>query len=209
MATLAHSPSHRAESHAPPSDLDNTAPSDNYTTTTTEEVPTSTAQPISPSQSASLVPVPESVTDVSMTVGQLDDEPLFSPSLISSDVLALLPEGYTARPLRRSDYHLGYLNVLRVLTTVGDISYEQWSERYNWMAQRNDEYYLMVVCDGAHRIVATGSLIVERKFIHALGKVGHIEDIAVSADQQGKKLGLRVIQTLDSVASKVGCYKVG
>ena len=39
--------------------------------------------------------------------------------------------------------------------------------------------------------------------------VGHIEDIAVSKDQQGKKLGLRIIQALDYVAEKVGCYKVG
>ena len=39
--------------------------------------------------------------------------------------------------------------------------------------------------------------------------VGHIEDIAVAKDQQGKKLGLRIIEALDYVAEKVGCYKVG
>jgi len=44
--------------------------------------------------------------------------------------------------------------------------------------------------------------------IHGLGLVGHIEDIAVAKDQQGKKLGLRIIQALDYVAEKVGCYKV-
>lgn len=44
--------------------------------------------------------------------------------------------------------------------------------------------------------------------IHDLGLVGHIEDIAVAKDQQGKKLGLRIIQALDYVAEKVGCYKV-
>jgi hypothetical protein len=38
--------------------------------------------------------------------------------------------------------------------------------------------------------------------------VGHIEDIAVEKGQQGKKLGLRIIQALDYVAEKVGCYKV-
>lgn len=43
--------------------------------------------------------------------------------------------------------------------------------------------------------------------IHNLGQVGHIEDIAVAKDQQGKKLGLRIIQALDYVAEKVGCYK--
>lgn len=45
--------------------------------------------------------------------------------------------------------------------------------------------------------------------IHNLGLVGHIEDIAVAKDQQGKKLGLRIIQALDYVAENVGCYKVG
>lgn len=58
------------------------------------------------------------------------------------------------------------------------------------------------------RIVGTGALVVERKFIHNLGMVGHIEDIAVAKDQQGKKLGLRIIQALDHVAKEVGCYKV-
>jgi glucosamine-phosphate N-acetyltransferase len=38
--------------------------------------------------------------------------------------------------------------------------------------------------------------------------VGHIEDIAVAKDQQGKKLGLRIIHTLDAIAETVGCYKV-
>ena len=39
--------------------------------------------------------------------------------------------------------------------------------------------------------------------------MGHIEDIAVAKDQRGKKLGLRIIHTLDAIAEAVGCYKVG
>ncbi|EAL85793.1 hypothetical protein LV164_005274 [Aspergillus fumigatus] len=136
-----------------------------------------------------------------------ENTPLFSPSLISPDVLAVLPADYTIRPLCRSDYKRGYLDVLRVLTTVGDINEEQWNSRYEWIRARSDEYYLLVVCDGEGRIVGTGSLVVERKFIHSLGMVGHIEDIAVEKGQQGKKLGLRIIQALDYVAEKVGCYK--
>jgi len=136
-----------------------------------------------------------------------EEKPLFSTSLISPDVSAALPEGYVVRPLRCSDYHRGFLDVLRVLTTVGDISEEQWTDRYNFMAQRSDEYFLVVICDGSGLVVGTGSLIVERKFIHSLGVVGHIEDIAVAREQQGKKLGLRLIQALDYIAEQVGCYK--
>ncbi|KAF2839921.1 glucosamine 6-phosphate N-acetyltransferas-like protein [Patellaria atrata CBS 101060] len=136
-----------------------------------------------------------------------DSDPLFSPTLISPTVLSALPEGYTCRPLQKSDYHAGFLDVLRVLTKVGDISEEGWNERYEWMRGRNDEYFLLCVVNGEGKVVGTGALIVERKFIHNLGLVGHIEDIAVAKDQQGKKLGLRIIQALDYVAENVGCYK--
>lgn len=50
--------------------------------------------------------------------------PLFSTDLISPEVLKALPEGYNCRPLERKDYANGFLDVLRVLTTVGDITEE-------------------------------------------------------------------------------------
>ena len=75
------------------------------------------------------------------------------------------------------------------------------------MASRNDTYYILVICDSSGTVVGTGAVVVERKFIHKMGLVGHIEDIAVAKNQQGKKLGLRMIQALDYLADQVGCYK--
>ncbi|MCJ1335791.1 Glucosamine-phosphate N-acetyltransferase-like protein [Bachmanniomyces sp. S44760] len=132
---------------------------------------------------------------------------LFSANLISPAVSSSLPEGYIIRPLQSSDYHAGMLDVLSVLTTVGEISEKAFTERYNWMKSRGGEYFVLVVLDGKGKVVGTGCVFVERKFIHNLGMVGHIEDIAVAKDQQGKKLGLRIIQALDYVAEQVGCYK--
>ncbi|KAL2414790.1 Glucosamine 6-phosphate N-acetyltransferase [Exophiala dermatitidis] len=136
-----------------------------------------------------------------------DDQPLFSPSLISDEVSSSLPDGYTIRPLRRSDYYGGFLDTLRVLTTVGEPTLAEFNARYDFMASRNDTYYILVICDTTGTVVGTGAVIVERKFIHNMGLVGHIEDIAVAKNQQGKKLGLRIIQALDAVAENVGCYK--
>ncbi|KAG9786150.1 hypothetical protein KCU88_g2345, partial [Aureobasidium melanogenum] len=136
-----------------------------------------------------------------------DDQPLFSPSLISDEVSSSLPDGYTIRPLRRSDYYGGFLDTLRVLTTVGEPTFAEFNARYDFMASRNDTYYILVICDTTGTVVGTGAVIVERKFIHNMGLVGHIEDIAVAKNQQGKKLGLRIIQALDAVAENVGCYK--
>lgn len=131
---------------------------------------------------------------------------LFSKDLISSSVASELPKGYTLRPLQRSD-HADFLSVLTVLTKVGDISFEAWSARYDWMTARNDEYFIVVIENDQQKVVAVGSLIIEKKFIRNCASVGHIEDIAVAADQQGKKLGLRIIQALDAIAQQVGCYK--
>ncbi|KAF8476889.1 glucosamine 6-phosphate N-acetyltransferase [Kalaharituber pfeilii] len=137
-----------------------------------------------------------------------DTTPLFPTTLISTTVSSALPEGYIMRPLRQSDYHHGFLDVLRVLTTVGDISEESWAERYNWMKERSGEYYIIVVEEtSSGQCVGVGSLIVEKKFLRNCGQVGHIEDIAVAKEMQGKQFGLRIIQALDYIAEKIGCYK--
>lgn len=55
-----------------------------------------------------------------------------------------------------------------MLTTVGDVTKEQWEERYEWMAgQGRGGYYLLVIDDG-ERVVGTGALIVERKLYVSL-----------------------------------------
>ncbi|KAI5778698.1 acyl-CoA N-acyltransferase [Geopyxis carbonaria] len=134
--------------------------------------------------------------------------PLFPATLISPDVLSALPAGYTLRPLERSDYSAGFLDVLRVLTSVGDITQADWEARFDWMAARAEEYFVVVIADtNTGAIVGVGSLVIERKFLRNLGAVGHIEDISVASEMQGKKFGLRLIQALDFIAQKVGCYK--
>ena len=40
-------------------------------------------------------------------VKEEDETPLFSPKLISAEISSLLPEGYSVRPLQRTDYHKG------------------------------------------------------------------------------------------------------
>lgn len=90
--------------------------------------------------------------------------PLFPPSVLPADIAAdaFLPTGFTIRPLQKSDYAKGYLECLRVLTWVGDLSEEDWAQRYDEMASALGTYYLLAI-EHDHRIVGTGSLIVERK----------------------------------------------
>lgn len=68
--------------------------------------------------------------------------------------------------------------------------------------------YTVTITDEEHdRIAATGTILIEHKFVHKNGIVGHIEDIAVDSSHQGKKLGLRIIEALKFIAQQTGCYK--
>ncbi|KAI0827488.1 acyl-CoA N-acyltransferase [Hypoxylon sp. FL0890] len=133
-------------------------------------------------------------------------EALFSASLISQDVSRSFPDGFTIRPLERGDYSKGFFDCLSILTWIGDVSEADFIERYDEMVEAKGTYYFAVI-EHEHRIVGTGALIVEKKFIHQRGKCGHIEEISIAKDHQKKGLGLKMIQALDSIAVNLGCYK--
>lgn len=112
------------------------------------------------------------------------------------------------QPISLEDYDRGILDVLRALTTVGDISRESFASLLEFWSSQGCTYYTIVVRDPHNEVVACGTLFKELKLIHQCGKVGHIEDIAVRKDQQGLKLGKRVIECLTAIAKQSGCYKV-
>lgn len=95
------------------------------------------------------------------------DSGLFSQKLVPADVQAKLPEGYVLRALRKSDFDSGFLDCLRVLTTVGDITKEQFEQQFQRMVDQTG-YYIIVIEDTnrekkENSVVATGALIVEHK----------------------------------------------
>jgi len=132
----------------------------------------------------------------------------FSPDLISAEVKRLLPSELHIRPLASCDYKRGHLAVLSVLTVVTDPGQAAWKAQFDAQKTTPDTYYTLVIVDKkSDKIVGVGAVFIERKFLRGLGKVGHIEDIAVDKNQQGKKLGLRIIQALTHISESSGCYK--
>lgn len=47
----------------------------------------------------------------------------------------------------------------------------------------------------------------QSRSIHNRGLVGHVEEIAIAQEHQGKGLGLAMLAALDGVGRSVGCYK--
>ncbi|OTA97340.1 hypothetical protein M434DRAFT_392056 [Hypoxylon sp. CO27-5] len=143
---------------------------------------------------------------------------LFPASLISDELTHSLPAGFSIRPLARDDYRRGFYDCLRVLTWVADPTESAFQQLFDEMAEARGTYYFVVIeraeeggdsnnGSNRRRIVGTGALVVEKKFIHDHGKVGHIEEISIAQELHGKGLGHKMMQTLDSIATKVGCYK--
>jgi glucosamine-phosphate N-acetyltransferase len=129
-----------------------------------------------------------------------------SLSHFSTSSFALFP--LQIRPLASTDYERGHLSVLSVLTQTPDVGAAAWTSQFHALNSAPNTYYILVIVSReTDRIVGTGGVFVERKFLRGLGRVGHIEDIAVASEMQGKKLGLRIIQALTHIAENAGCYK--
>jgi glucosamine-phosphate N-acetyltransferase len=112
--------------------------------------------------------------------------------------------GYSLRPIEQADFENGFLETLGNLSDV-DLTPEEgiriWRGR-NAAGVRT----VVAVEDGA--VIGTASLILEQKYIHKGGIIGHIEDVAVHADHQGKGVGSAVVKQLVELARLLGCYKV-
>ncbi|KAK3242816.1 hypothetical protein CYMTET_47487 [Cymbomonas tetramitiformis] len=74
------------------------------------------------------------------------------------------------RPLEAEDFTKGYLELLADLTTVGTIDQAAFEGRLHEL-QSNNDYSVIVIEDTDEKmVVATGTVMVERKFIHECGK---------------------------------------
>ncbi|XP_029189622.1 glucosamine 6-phosphate N-acetyltransferase-like [Acropora millepora] len=112
------------------------------------------------------------------------------------------------RPLCSDDYEKGFVTLLSQLTKVGDVTKEMFLKRFHAMRSCAGTYYLIVLEDTKlEKIVASGTLIVEQKFIHEAAVRGRIEDIVVDNSCRGKKIGKLIVETLILLSERIGCYK--
>ena len=127
-----------------------------------------------------------------------------------------VPSGFEIRRIESRDY-AGVVTALSGLTTVGDLTQSQFDEIVAYwdtllLPGRDDGarcFNTSVIIESqSGRVAAVGTVLVEKKLIHAGGLVGHIEDIAVNPEYRGKQLGKVLINHLSALGSALGCYKV-
>ena len=111
----------------------------------------------------------------------------------------------TIRELRKEDIWNGFLTTLDSLRQASNIDKKKAIEIFE-IINRNPEH-IIVIAEVEDRIVGAATLLMESKFIHNGGLVGHIEDVAVDKDFQAKRIGEKIIKYLLRVAESKGCYK--
>ena len=109
------------------------------------------------------------------------------------------------RELKKEDLWNGFLTSLDSLREASNIDKELAIEIFERIKKNDNHIIAVAEMDG--KIVGSTTLLIEPKFIHSGGLVGHIEDVVVDKNHQGKRIGEKVVKYLLNVAKSKGCYK--
>ena len=113
------------------------------------------------------------------------------------------------RRLLPTDLNKGFIELLAELSFV-DLEFNQTRQAvFDKRIDRNLTTWVVVDYSPAleERIVGTCSLLIEQKFIHRGGKVGHLEDVVVAKTHQKQQIGYLLVKTALDWAKMQGCYK--
>jgi len=109
------------------------------------------------------------------------------------------------RQIKEEDLESGFLESLDSLRKTSGMNQGKAKEVFDVIRKNSNHIIFVAVLD--NRVVGSTTLLIEPKFIHDGGLVGHIEDVVVSKDNQGQGIGKKLILAALDFAKKSGCYK--
>jgi glucosamine-phosphate N-acetyltransferase len=109
------------------------------------------------------------------------------------------------REIEEDDLEKGFLETLDFLRNASNLDKNKAKEILKKIKQ-NTNHIIHVAIDNK-KIVGSTTLLIEQKFIHDGGLVGHIEDVVVRKDYEGKGIGIKLVTSLLERAKEKNCYK--
>ena len=109
------------------------------------------------------------------------------------------------RKIIESDLENGFLESLDNLRQTSNL--EQNSVKNILKKILENENHIIHVAELDGKIVGSTTLLIEQKFIHEGGFVGHIEDVVVNKKFEGRGIGMKLVLSLLDVSKKKKCYK--
>jgi glucosamine-phosphate N-acetyltransferase len=113
------------------------------------------------------------------------------------------------REIELADLKRGFFDTLSNLAQIGDIA-NQNDRAEKILSEikllRFCTIFVAVKQDG--QLIGSITLLIEQKFIHNGGKVGHIEDVVTRREYQGSGIGKALVLKALDYAKQNKCYKV-
>ena len=109
------------------------------------------------------------------------------------------------REIEQDDLEKGFLEALDFLRNASGLNKNNAKEILKKIKQ-NPNHIIHVAIDDK-KIIGSTTLFIEQKFIHDGGLVGHIEDVVVRKDYEGRGIGMKLVISLLDVAKQRKCYK--
>jgi len=109
------------------------------------------------------------------------------------------------REIEEKDLENGFLESLDFLSKASNIDRDEARDILKKI--NHDPNHIIHVAIDDNKIVGSTTLLIEQKFIHEGGLVGHIEDVVVRKDYEGKGVGIKLIRSLLAYAKEKNCYK--
>ena len=109
------------------------------------------------------------------------------------------------RDIVESDIDIGFLESLDNLKNASNLDKDTARNILKKIIENPDHIIHVAEVDG--KIIGSTTLLIEQKFIHKGGKVGHIEDVVVSKEFEGRGIGIKLVTSLLEVAKAKNCYK--
>lgn len=103
-----------------------------------------------------------------------------------------------------TDLTNGFLETVSALREI-NLTYDEAVQVFQRRLRDRIQTYVVLI-EG--RVVGTASLLIEQKYIHGGGLVGHVEDVAIHQAYQGRGIGRTLMQHLIAECRDYGCYKI-
>jgi glucosamine-phosphate N-acetyltransferase len=116
---------------------------------------------------------------------------------------------FSIREITDLDLQRGFFETLSNLTEIGKIGRDiQTAKKVLKDIKSMPLCKIFVAVKGDGEIIGSNTLLIEQKFIHNGGKVGHIEDVATRKGYEGMGIGTALVERSLGFATQMKCYKV-
>lgn len=115
---------------------------------------------------------------------------------------------YKIRELEKEDLspERGFLETLKNLTEVGNLSKKQLENIFNKIKKQNSHVFIAVTDNG--QIIGTLTLLLEQKFTHNGSLAGHIEELVTRKEFENIGVASSLIKEAIKKAKQAKCYKI-